>query len=91
MGQFELVGENGLIFYREDNPIKIYFSEDDPVYDGYRVIKKQDDIINFGDKDMWYLYNSLIEYLANGNIPVSTIDTAIKTLYLTEEIKKNYE
>jgi predicted dehydrogenase len=91
MGQFELVGENGLIFYRDDNPIKIYFSEDDPVYDGYRVIKKQDDIINFGDKEMWYLYDSLIEYLVNGNIPVSTIDTAIKTLYITEEIKENYE
>ena len=86
MGRFELVGTKGMVMFEDDKPIKIYLSQDDPVYTGYRNVSQKNEIENPGDRNIWFTYDNLAQYLEDGNTLQSTIETGISTLKVVERI-----
>jgi predicted dehydrogenase len=86
MGRFELVGTKGMAIFEDDKPIKVYLSQDDPVYKGYRSISQKDDIENPSDRNIWFTYDNLAQHLENGNTLQSSIETGISTLKVVEKI-----
>lgn len=86
MGRFELVGTKGMAIFEDDKPIKVYLSQDDPVYEGYRNISQKDDIENPSDRNIWFTYDNLAQYLENGDTLQSSIETGISTLKAVERI-----
>jgi len=91
MGKFELIGTKGMAVFEDDKPIKVYLSQDDPVYAGYKNIRKDGELVNNGDKNIWFVYDNLAEYLENGVALQSTLETAISTLKIIDKIKLQLE
>ena len=86
MGRFELVGTKGMIHYEDGKPIKTYFSQEDPIYAGYRNIGNEHNIANNKESNIWYAYDNLANHLLNGEKLESSLKTGIKTLKTIEKI-----
>ena len=78
--------EDDFDLIEDDKPIKIYLSQDDPVYTGYRNVSQKNEIENPGDRNIWFTYDNLAQYLEDGNTLQSTIETGISTLKVVERI-----
>ena len=86
MGSFELVGTNGIVRFEDGKPIRAYFSQEDPIFAGYRNIGQEQNIANNVEKNIWYAYDNLVDHLQNGSKLESSLKTGIRTLKIIEEI-----
>jgi predicted dehydrogenase len=86
MGGFELIGTKGMVHYVDGQPIKMCFSQDDPVYPDYKNLGKKTEIKNPSEKNIWYTYDNLAEFFKNGTALQSTLRTATSTLKIVEKI-----
>lgn len=86
MGKFEMVGTNGQIQYEDDQPIRIRYAEDDPVYAGYRNLGMAEEIENTANRNMWFMLENLIEHLNKRVCLKSTLETSTNTLRLVERL-----
>ena len=86
MGQFELIGTDGVVRYEDGKPIKIRYAQDDPVYAGYRNLGEKAEIENPSERNIWFTYDNLAEHLDKGVGIKSTLETATNTLRVIEEI-----
>ncbi len=91
LGQFELIGTDGVVRYEDGEPIKIRYAQDDPVYGGYRNLGEQIEIENPGERNIWFTYDNLAEHLEKGAVLKSTLETATNTLKIVEEIISRLE
>ncbi len=88
MGKFELIGDNGAAFYEDGQSIDIHLSQNDKVYDGYKELVKDGQIVNPSEINMSFIYDNLFDHLVNGAQIVSDIDTATKTMLTIQKILK---
>ena len=91
LGQFELIGTNGLVWYYDGDPVTVKFAQKDPVYDGYRNLGNPETIENPGEKNIWFTYDNLARHLDKGVGIKSTLETATSTLQIVEEIISQLE
>ena len=86
MGKFELIGDKGVTFYEDGQPIDVHLSQNDKVYSGYKELVKDSQIENPSEINMSFIYNNLFDHLVNGAQVVSNIDTATKTMLTVQNI-----
>jgi len=86
MGKFELIGTKGIIQFEDDQPIRIRYAEDDPVYAGYRNLGMTEEIENTANRNMWFMLENLIEHLNKRVRLKSTLETSTNTLRVVERL-----
>ena len=91
MGKFEMVGTNGQIQYEDDQPIRIRYAGDDPVYAGYRNLGMAEEIENTANRNMWFTLENLIEHLNKRVRLKSTLETSTNTLRVVERVIEEIE
>ena len=86
MGQFELLGTKGKIQFEDDQPIKIRYAEDDPIYPGYKNLGIEEEIENPSNRNIWFTLENLAEHLNRGSRLKSTVESSTNTLRVVERI-----
>lgn len=88
MGKFELIGDEGAVFYEDGKEIKVYHSQNHHTYNEEKELVESRRIKNFIEKDILYGYDNLSEHLGSGKELTSNIKTATNTMSIVHEILK---
>jgi len=85
---FDLIGENGMVSYEDGKAIKISLANEDPLFDGYKVLHEANEITNSSNISINYVYDNLANYFSQNEPIPSNISSSINTLKVVREIIK---
>ena len=91
MGRFDLVGTNGVVQYEDGHPIRLSYSQEDPIYPSYRNLSETYEIKNPGDRNIFFVYENLVRSLLESATVPSNLQTATSTLRLVRKIVEHIE
>ena len=86
MGSFDMVASGGAVTYIDGQDIKIQLTQEDPLYSKYKSLSKISKIANPSEKNIWYLYENLVNHFESSASIPSNLDTATATLSSVMEI-----
>ena len=86
MGSFDMVASGGAVTYIDGQDIKIQYAKDDPIYPKYKSLSKISKIANPSERNIWYLYENLVNHFESSASIPSNLDTATATLSSVMEI-----
>ena len=86
MGSFDMVSSGGAVTYIDGQDIEIQYAQDDPLYPKYKSLSKISKIANPSERNIWYLYENLVNHFESSASIPSNLDTATATLSSVMEI-----